>query len=547
MFDDWNAGANGIQGADLAIIDLQSGTRRVLDKHPATGSYVEGDAVFSPDGTQVAYHFVEIPGFNHQIRIVPVSGGTPRIVYQSKNSNSQYVFIKGWTPDGRRLLISPELHDLTWQLVMLSIAEGTLQTIKSFSWTQVHADLSPDGRYIAYAVPVRDDDVTRDIFVLTVDGSQEIPLVQHPANDSDPIWSADGSHVLFVSNRTRSSSLWAVPVKAGRPAGEAVLVKDDVPMGRPLGPQQPKTMTRSGALFYTVARRQTNVYHVPLGTDGKAAGDPKIATNHDLNNDCCATVSPDGKRLAYYSRSPTLLVIRDLSTGGEQEHQLSLEINPLLATAPAWFPDGRSVLVNGSVPQQGGNHQYRVDLTTGRAEAVSVKAISVHSRLSPEGKAIVQGGDRLQWHDLVSRDVTVIKAEPKVAYFSPTFSPDGKQIAYWQWRAGASGVSNIVVAQSSGSEPQVVCACKLAGGNSPHNVLTWTPDQRHLLYADNGTLWRVPVTGGEPERMGVSMGGRIQGPQVQPDGRGLYFTLRGAPIPAELWMLQNFLSGPTAK
>ena len=64
-----------------------------------------------------------------------------------------YVFIKGWTPDGRRLLISPALTtDLA--AAMLSIADGALQTIKSFGWAQVHATLSPDGRYIAYAAPV---------------------------------------------------------------------------------------------------------------------------------------------------------------------------------------------------------------------------------------------------------------------------------------------------------------------------------------------------------------------------------------------------------
>ena len=90
--------------------------------------------------------------------------------------------------------------------------------------------------------------------MLAVDGSQEVPLVQHPAHDSDPVWSADGTHVLFRSNRTRTSSLWAMPVKSGRPAGDAVLVKDDVPMGVQLGPQLPATMTRSGALYYTVSQ-----------------------------------------------------------------------------------------------------------------------------------------------------------------------------------------------------------------------------------------------------------------------------------------------------
>jgi Tol biopolymer transport system component len=545
VFNEFNTAANGVTGADLVLLDVRSGTRRVLDKHPGTGAYVEGDAVFSPDGRQVAYHVAGVDiANNHQIRIVPVDGSTaPRIVYQSKESNSEYVFVKGWTPDGRRLLISPVSNDGTWQLSMLSIADGTVQTIKSFRWTQVHAALSPDARYIAYAAPVRDDDVTRDLFLLAVDGSQEVPLVQHPAHDSDPVWSADGTHLLFRSNRSGRSALWAIPVNNGRPAGDAVLVKDDVPIGRPLGPQLPATVTRSGALYYTVAQPRLNVYHVPLGSDGKAAGEPRIATSHEVNNDCCGAVSPDGKRLAYYSRSPQVLVIRELSSGSEREFSLNLEINFLLATGPQWFPDGTSVMVHGAVPQRGGNRQYRVDLTTGRAELMNTKNISVHSRLSPDGLAILQGVGPLRWHDLETQEVTTVgQAEPDVVYLSPTISPDGKQIAYWQFRSGNPGISRITVASRNGTDPRVVCTCEFPGTYSPLNVLTWTPDQRHLVFADaGGALWRVPIDGGPREPLGVSVPPRVQGLHVQPDGRGIYFTARDESAPPEVWVLEHFI------
>ena len=74
------------------------------------------------------------------------------------------------------------------------------------------------------------------------------------------------------------------------------------------------------------------------------------------------------------------------------------------------------------------------------------------------------------------------------------------------------------------------------------NVLTWTPDQRHLLFAHpGGTIWRVPVNGGAREPLGVSLSPRVQGLNMQPDGRGLYVTSREDSDQAELWVLENYL------
>jgi len=145
---------------------------------------------------------------------------------------------------------------------------------------------------------------------------------------------------------------------------------------------------------------------------------------------------------------------------------------------------------------------------------------------------------------LISREVITLKArEPEVRNYSPTISPDGQQISYWQFRDGKAGMSNITVANRNGTDERIVCQCKFPGVYRPMNVLTWTPDQRHLVFADaEGALWRVPVNGGGREPLGVSLSRRVQGLSVQPDGRGLYLTSRDEDSsPAELWVLENFL------
>jgi hypothetical protein len=56
----------------------------------------------------------------------------------------------------------------------------------------------------------------------------------------------------------------------------------------------------------------------------------------------------------------------------------------------------------------------------------------------------------------------------------------------------------------------------------------------------SNVLWRVPVSGGEPEKMGISIAGQLMYPQMHPDGRRITFGLFeiGA---SEVWALENFL------
>jgi hypothetical protein len=77
--------------------------------------------------------------------------------------------------------------------------------------------------------------------------------------------------------------------------------------------------------------------------------------------------------------------------------------------------------------------------------------------------------------------------------------------------------------------------------------LAWTPDQKFLIFGQGdkaarslSVLWKVPVTGGQPQQMGISIPGRIKSPQIHPDGKRIFFSGIER-SPDELWALENFL------
>ena len=203
---DWRTG-------DLAVRDLKTGSERLLTKNG--GQQEVETAMFSPDGRQVAYYWDtwKEPAKN-EVFVIPAAGGAPRRLWSSEGTKDD-VWPLGWSPDGKQLLVSRSLPDHHSQLALLSIQDGSIHGLKSFEWQSFNASFSPDGKLIAYDAPRGGTSGARDILVLEADGSRETAVAQ---SGNSPVWSPDGSRILFQSGRTGRNALWSIPLVNGKPA-----------------------------------------------------------------------------------------------------------------------------------------------------------------------------------------------------------------------------------------------------------------------------------------------------------------------------------------
>ena len=532
-FVDWDTG-------DLAIRDLTTGQKRRLT---SKGSWLESNefalySVPSADGNQIAYTWFN-KDLSFDLRLVRVDGSKPRVLYG--NDAIEYIQPSQWSMDGKQILALISRKDHTSQIALISVADGSARVLKTLDWRYpLRMGFSPDGRFVVYDFPPQEKFANRDIFLLATDGSREIPLIQHPANDFFPIWAPDGKRVLFVSDRTGAIGLWSVAVLNGKPQGAPELVKSD--MGR----MMPMGFTDNGALFYFQLTGMKDVYTATFDfSAGRLVEPPATVSQRFVGSNRTPDWSPDGKYLSYVSQrvpgpqfaGTNPIIIRNLATGEERE------VVPALAISrrTRWWPDGHAFVMVGD-DAKGRLAIYRVDAQTGavsplvQLESTRFYAPSVWSS---DGKQVFYTYPKGKEQVLRVRNLE--SGEERELYRGDAsqlaLSPDGK------WLALTISSYYLVIMPTTGGSPRELLQFRPPESIRP-NSLAWTLDGQYLLFVKAqpqqlASLWRIPVKGGEPQPLGLKMEG-LTDLRVHPDGRQIAFTA-GEDKP-EVWVMENFLA-----
>jgi len=551
-------GASG----NMVVRDLATGESRRLTQDSSTEWEEDFWGVISRDGRQVAY------SRGTQLRVVGFDGSNVRTLV-SGNKDVMEIYAQAWSADQGHILAVISKLDRSNQIIFVSVADGSIRVLKSLpprtkamsSSTAIWASLSPDGRYIVYDFLSREDCQEHDIFLLSADGSIDRPLIQHPADDWRPAWTPDGTRILFASNRDGNWGFWTVAVSSGKLDGPAALLKPDIGDVR-----MSSGFDCNGRYYYVVDAGREDVYVAEMDPNsGMFTAQPVSVPSRFVGRNSAPTWSPDGEYLAYlsnrgrnalYQRGKLVIVIRSVQTG--EERDLATNLNPMMGPV-RWFPDGRSLLVGGyeGTYRDGTETLYRVDVQTGAARTIrQIRGDALDPTLSPDGRVVYywqmqDDAPRLIAHQIESGEEAELYTATGSWQAALAVSPDGRQLGIAH-TDGKSDATVLKVMPAAGGDARVLLRTEPNANVVDASSLEWTRDGRYLVVArltekaqnshtDPTELWRVPVGGGEPQRIGPRME-RIRFPSVHPDGRRIAFdsgTFR--PRRLEVWAMENFL------
>lgn len=172
---------------------------------------------------------------------------------------------------------------------------------------------------------------------------------------------------------------------------------------------------------------------------------------------------------------------------GDGSEARAVPLNDVIAPAyPSWYPDGRSIaFVDGAR-----NILYRADITSGVATPVTRQSevLAGMSSVSPDGKWITFAGqknsgqvynqnDNQIWLVDESGVPRTIEASPGPGR-TPSWSPDGKYIAFESGRGSPDGRYALFIIRRDGSGLTQVTDYAV-NGNHP----AWSPDGKRLVFS----------------------------------------------------------------
>jgi dipeptidyl aminopeptidase/acylaminoacyl peptidase len=319
--------------------------------------------------------------------------------------------------------------------------------------------LSPDGRYVAYTVTMRDKPGRpyEQLWVMEISSGKSVRLGgDKPA--SAPLWCADGKWIAFRGAAGDKHGLLVA-----RPDGSVTAF-----LAALAGSNSPLPGAGKDVAWSPDAKQIAFVSSTPGEGAAEASGDPMVITRYLYKPDAGEGMTHfnDNQRLHIFMVDVATKQVRQLTQGNYDEHSID------------WSPDGKQlVFASNHEPNQ--DEFFNYDLFT-----LQLSDNSIHRLTATE-----------------------------YCEYNPLWSPDGKLIAYRGTRRGLTDRETTMedthawIMNADGSNRHEIGSVVDNRQGAPQ----WAADGSALYFTvqERGSnhLVRLPISGGQPEVVVKDVGG----------------------------------------
>jgi Tol biopolymer transport system component len=199
--------------------------------------------------------------------------------------------------------------------------------------------LSPDQKRAA--VEMIGADGKSEIWLLELARGTTTRVTIDPANDVDPVWSPDGTALIFASDRTHRFALFRKSLTNNQPEASLSATTQDVLTGCRIGACGAESFTPDGKAIVYYKREGTALDALAVGfvwrLDGSAPPQAILQTGYGIDE---LQVSPDGRLLAYISAESGQfeVYLQPFARLGEK-----VRVSTTGGGAPKWRADGKEL------------------------------------------------------------------------------------------------------------------------------------------------------------------------------------------------------------